>query len=66
MIELFSFFKVLKEEWNAVMQGVAIEYGSQMKRQTNVEQPMGHEKKRKQTKMDATVIPSKRVEVNDG
>ncbi|KAH9455700.1 hypothetical protein Pst134EA_033087 [Puccinia striiformis f. sp. tritici] len=47
MVELFAFVKVLEEDFDAVMQGVSIEYGSQTKCQTNVAQLMGWPKPKK-------------------
>ncbi|EHS64843.1 uncharacterized protein PGTG_22522 [Puccinia graminis f. sp. tritici CRL 75-36-700-3] len=47
MVELFAFVKVLEEDFDAVMRGVSIEYGSQTKGQTNVAQSMGWPKLKK-------------------
>jgi hypothetical protein len=47
MIELFSFVNVLREDFEAFMRGVSIEYGSKIKFQVDVSQLMGHSKKRK-------------------
>jgi hypothetical protein len=38
MVELYSFIKLLEEDYNAVMRGVSVEYGSQTKLQVPVSQ----------------------------
>ncbi|OAV98667.1 hypothetical protein PTTG_09600 [Puccinia triticina 1-1 BBBD Race 1] len=54
MVELFGFVNVLEEEFNAVMCGVSVEYGSQTKMQVNITHSMGWAK------------PKKRKFINDG
>ncbi|KNF02935.1 hypothetical protein PSTG_03884 [Puccinia striiformis f. sp. tritici PST-78] len=54
MVELYSYVNVLEEEFNTVMCGVSVEYGSQTKMQVNVSQSIGWTK------------PTKRKYVNDG
>ncbi|KAI7937449.1 hypothetical protein MJO29_014764 [Puccinia striiformis f. sp. tritici] len=54
MVELYSYVNVLEEEFNVVMCGVSVEYGSQTKMQVNVSQSIGWAK------------PTKRKYVNDG
>jgi hypothetical protein len=38
MVELYSVIKLLEEDYNAVMRGVSVEYGSQTKLQVPVSQ----------------------------
>ncbi|OAV86589.1 hypothetical protein PTTG_29820 [Puccinia triticina 1-1 BBBD Race 1] len=54
MVELFGFVSVLEEEYNAVMCGVSVEYGSQTKMQVNISHSMCWAK------------PKKRKFINDG
>ncbi|OAV85360.1 hypothetical protein PTTG_30583 [Puccinia triticina 1-1 BBBD Race 1] len=54
MVELFGYINVLEEEFNAVMCGVLVEYGSQTKMQVNITHSMGWAK------------PTKRKFINDG
>ncbi|OAV97600.1 hypothetical protein PTTG_26010 [Puccinia triticina 1-1 BBBD Race 1] len=41
MVELFSYINILEEEFNAVMCGISVEYGSQTKMQVNILHSMG-------------------------
>ncbi|OAV85421.1 hypothetical protein PTTG_30533, partial [Puccinia triticina 1-1 BBBD Race 1] len=54
MVELFSYINILEEEFNAVMCGISVEYGSQTKMQVNITHLMGWAK------------PTKRKFINDG
>jgi hypothetical protein len=48
MTELYTFVKLLEEDWSAVMRGTAIEYGSTAsKKVVNVSESMGWDKKQK-------------------
>ncbi|OAV86505.1 hypothetical protein PTTG_29867, partial [Puccinia triticina 1-1 BBBD Race 1] len=47
MVELLGFISVLEEEYNAVMCGVLVEYGSQTKMQVNISHSMGWAKPKK-------------------
>ncbi|KAI7960102.1 hypothetical protein MJO29_005170 [Puccinia striiformis f. sp. tritici] len=44
MIELFAFVKALERDWQAVMRGIPIGYGTQAKLQINVAQSIGMKK----------------------
>ncbi|PLW39025.1 hypothetical protein PCASD_08466 [Puccinia coronata f. sp. avenae] len=57
MVELFSFAKSLEENFHAVMRGISIKYGSQVKGQVKVAQSMGWAKPRKRLR---------HKDVNDG
>jgi hypothetical protein len=41
LVWLFSFVKVLEEDYDAVMQGVSIDYGAARKEQIDVSQSLG-------------------------
>jgi hypothetical protein len=45
MVGLYSFVKILEEDWNAVMRGISIEYVSLSKNQEDVGVSMGWSKK---------------------
>ncbi|EHS63540.1 uncharacterized protein PGTG_21646 [Puccinia graminis f. sp. tritici CRL 75-36-700-3] len=47
LVRLFSFVKVLEEDYDAVMRGVSIEYGASRKEQIDIAQSLGWDKKRK-------------------
>ncbi|EFP90826.2 uncharacterized protein PGTG_16852 [Puccinia graminis f. sp. tritici CRL 75-36-700-3] len=69
MIQLYSFIKVLEEDFDAVMRGISIEYGAARKGQTDIAQSLGWEKKRKRAPNPAKPIGDQKVRhtfVNDG
>jgi hypothetical protein len=47
MVQIYSFIKVLEEDFDSVMRGVLIEYGAARKGQTDIAQSLGWGKKRK-------------------
>jgi hypothetical protein len=51
MVELFTFVKMLKEDWNALMHGISIEYGAATKNQVDLSLSMGWLKKRKRVSL---------------
>jgi hypothetical protein len=61
MIQLFSFVKCLEEDFEAVMRGVSIEYGSQWKGEIDVAQSMGWEKARKRAPKATTESRAKKI-----
>ena len=52
MVELFTFVKMLKEDWNALMCGILIEYGEATKNQVDLGLSMGWLKKQKRQEQD--------------
>ncbi|EFP86465.1 uncharacterized protein PGTG_12421 [Puccinia graminis f. sp. tritici CRL 75-36-700-3] len=69
MVQLFSFVKVLEEDFDAVMRGISIEYGSQRKGDTDVAQSIGWEKSRKRAPKAVPLGPGKKIRheyANDG
>ncbi|EFP79471.2 uncharacterized protein PGTG_05792 [Puccinia graminis f. sp. tritici CRL 75-36-700-3] len=69
MIQLYSFIKVLEEDFDAVMRGVSIEYGAARKGHTDIAQSLGWEKKRKRAPNPAKPVGDQKVRhnfVNDG
>ncbi|EFP89599.2 uncharacterized protein PGTG_15748 [Puccinia graminis f. sp. tritici CRL 75-36-700-3] len=69
MVQLYSFIKVLEEDFDAVMRGVSIEYGSARKGIDDISKSLGWEKKRKRAPNPAKPAGDEKVRhasVNDG
>jgi hypothetical protein len=68
MAQLFSFVKVLEEDYLSVMRGIPIKYGVSHKGDTNIAQTIGWDKKRKRAppppKISETI--TRHASVNDG
>jgi hypothetical protein len=45
MVDLYTFVKMLEEDWNTVMRGISIEYGAAAKDQEDLGVSMGWSKK---------------------
>ncbi|KAA1085799.1 hypothetical protein PGT21_050058 [Puccinia graminis f. sp. tritici] len=69
MVQLYSFIKVLEEDFDAVMRGVSIEYGAARKGQKDISQSLGWEPKRKRAPnpaKPASIPVIRHGSVNDG
>ncbi|PLW41496.1 hypothetical protein PCANC_13084 [Puccinia coronata f. sp. avenae] len=66
MVDLYTFVKMLEEDWNAVMRGISIEYGSKSISQEDVGVSMGWSKKRKRQDRDDSQLASTRSQRHEG
>jgi hypothetical protein len=68
MAQLFSFVKVLEEDYISVMRGIPVKYGATHNADTNVAQTMGWDKKRKQAPPPPKISKkiTRHASVNDG
>jgi hypothetical protein len=69
MAQLFSFVRVLEEDYMSVMRGIPVEYGAAHKANTNVAQTIGWDKKRKRAPPPPPKISdviTQHASVNDG
>jgi hypothetical protein len=68
MAQLFSFVRVLEEDYMSVMRGIPVEYGAAHKADTNVAQTIGWDKKRKRAPPPPKIsdVITQHASVNDG
>jgi hypothetical protein len=66
MVKLFTFVKMLEEDWNALMRGISIEYGEVTKKQADLSLSMGWLKKRKLQDLDHTQPASTQQQQHEG
>ena len=70
MVDLYTFVKMLEEDWNTVMRGISIEYGAAAKDHEDLGVSMGWSKKRKRQDQDLQISsrsqPMQHNGTNDG